>query len=356
MSAQQTQNRGIVRLLQAENIKRLKAVEITPEGNLVVIRGNNGQGKTSVLDSIEMALGGAKTIPDKPIREGEDHARIVLETDELIITRTFNENGSYLKVKNRDGASFTNGQEVLNNLVGKFRFDPLAFTRMKPSEQAQTLRDLVGINTSELDQKRKVAFDIRRDINRDIKRFEAVRERTTHHEGVGDTEKSAAEILKSIEDANQGNGKIRELDTYIATRTQNIEAIDKQIDEATKRSDELTEEIECIDAEKAQLIREASFPVEGLGFGEEGITYNTIPFDQASAAEQIRVSVAIGLAMNPNLRFVRISDGSLLDSKSLAMIRDMAQEHDAQVFMERVGEGEECQVIIEDGMVKGGAS
>ena len=42
--------------LSAENVKRLIAVEIKPDGNLVQITGKNGQGKTSVLDSIWWAL------------------------------------------------------------------------------------------------------------------------------------------------------------------------------------------------------------------------------------------------------------------------------------------------------------
>ena len=37
--------------LTAENVKRLKAIEITPEGNLVVIGGLNDQGKTSTLSN-----------------------------------------------------------------------------------------------------------------------------------------------------------------------------------------------------------------------------------------------------------------------------------------------------------------
>ena len=44
--------------LQAENVKRLKAVDITPDGTLQIIGGRNAQGKSAVLDSIWLALGG----------------------------------------------------------------------------------------------------------------------------------------------------------------------------------------------------------------------------------------------------------------------------------------------------------
>jgi hypothetical protein len=363
-----------------------------------------------------MALGGGRSIPGKPIRDGEDSARIVLETDELIITRTFTQKGSYLKVANKDGAKFSNGQEVLDALIGKYSFDPLDFTRLDPKKQAETLRELVGIDTSSLDLNRQVAYSARTDINRDVKRFEAALQRSTYHEGVGDAEKNAAEIVEAIEFANENNAKFRNAEQAISVATTQISAIEdeisrlqgklreamdqkskalkvkselslmdtdelkkslnsiedhnrkvrenqlhatitEQLDRATQRSDELTEEIQCIDAEKSHVIREANFPIEGLGFDEnDRVTYNGIPFDQASKAEQIRVSVSIGLALNPKLRFLLVRDGSLLDSDALALLDQLATEHDAQILCERVGEGAECQVIIEDGMVKGGAS
>lgn len=52
--------------LTAENIKRLKAVEITPTGALVEVTGKNGQGKSSVLDAIWWALAGAEHIQTVP--------------------------------------------------------------------------------------------------------------------------------------------------------------------------------------------------------------------------------------------------------------------------------------------------
>lgn len=72
--------------LESENIKRLKAVRIKPDGLLVQITGKNGAGKTSVLDSIMMALAGGSTIPEKPIRDGSlldaDNMRIIGEMAE----------------------------------------------------------------------------------------------------------------------------------------------------------------------------------------------------------------------------------------------------------------------------------
>ena len=46
--------------LKAENIQRLKAVEVIPKGDLIVIAGNNEQGKTSLINSIALACGGRK--------------------------------------------------------------------------------------------------------------------------------------------------------------------------------------------------------------------------------------------------------------------------------------------------------
>ena len=114
----------------------------------------------------------------------------------------------------------------------------------------------------------------------------------------------------------------------------------------------LTGAIDAVDAQKAEVLERASFPVPGLGFGERGVTFNGLDLAQASAAEQLRVSMAMGLALNPKLPIVLIRDGSLLDSKSLALVSKMAEDAKAQVWLEVVGKGG-VGVVIEDGQVEG---
>lgn len=53
---------------EAENVKRIKALTLTPEAaGLTVIGGRNNQGKTSALDAIMWALGGERYRPPNAV-------------------------------------------------------------------------------------------------------------------------------------------------------------------------------------------------------------------------------------------------------------------------------------------------
>src|SRR4051812_40838382 len=75
--------------LQSSNIMKLVAVDITPKGELVIVGGKNGAGKSSVLNSIAMALGGLALAPPQPIRGNELKAEIKLDLGEFRVTRRF---------------------------------------------------------------------------------------------------------------------------------------------------------------------------------------------------------------------------------------------------------------------------
>lgn len=407
--------------LTSENVKRLKAVEITPEGNLVIIGGRNAQGKTSVLDSILYALGGKAAIQAKPLREGEEKGKIVVELENLIVTRTFTASGGgTLKVENKEGAQFKSPQAILDGLTGQLAFDPLEFSRMEPRKQLDTLRELVGLDFSEEDAKRKELYEERTAVNRDGKNLAAQYDAAPHHDDAPENETPLSELLEEqarLDDAQRAHDEavrtsdtlvgmeadliddIADLEMRLAEKRENLDEVRKKIkqqakvvnerpdmgnalaeirkriataDEANRKarenkrraeiaaqlekkraeSQQLGEQIKKLDTSKAAKIAAAAFPIDGLSIGDDGVLYNGIPLSQASAAEQLRVSVAIGIAANPKLRVMLIRDGSLLDDESLAIVANMAQQSDTQVWMERVGKGEECSVIIEDGQIQ----
>lgn len=161
--------------LKAENIKRIKAVTITPKGKLVRIAGKNGQGKSSVLDAIWWALAGATHIQAVPIRKGAERAVIHLDLGELLVERRFSGKGSDLIVESKEGARFKGPQGILDGLIGALSFDPLEFARMPPKEQAAALKRLVKmeVDLDVLDGKRARLFEERTGVNRDAANLKA---------------------------------------------------------------------------------------------------------------------------------------------------------------------------------------
>jgi hypothetical protein len=154
---------------------------------------------------------------------------------------------------------------------------------------------------------------------------------------------STVELREQIRTAEETNRKVRENQTRDDARA--------ALKVHTAESETLTGKINALEGAKADMLALATFPVSGLSFDESGVLYQGIPFAQASAAEQLRVSVAMGISMNPKLKVLLIRDGSLLDASSLKMIAEMAKESDAQIWLEKVSKGAECSVIIEDGEV-----
>lgn len=149
--------------LSAENVKRLSAVEIAPDGKSVIIAGQNAQGKSSVLDSILYALAGKDALPERPIRDGESHAAIKIDLGDYQISRTITANGGgVLKItKPGEKGALSSPQAILDGLIGTLTFDPLEFSRLKAKEQSRYLQEIVGIDLAKLDAERKVIYDKR---------------------------------------------------------------------------------------------------------------------------------------------------------------------------------------------------
>lgn len=399
--------------LQATNFKRLKAVEVAPDGNIVTISGKNGQGKSSVLDAITAALAGTdKRTTPKPIRDGEEYAEIVLETDELIATRRFtHDKKPSLVVESKDGAKYPKAQAKLNDLIGKLSLDPLAFTRLSDKEQRETLLGLIDLpfDPKELDERREALYEQRREIGRQGKAIGTVK----IDPDLPTEEKSANDLIQQINEAKdidlkrlqikqsiertlsrrdeinlqiealqrelsstheQERAALQELDELppsqdTAQMHEQLEAIDstnykirannaardrkQEREKLDQQYAKLSLAIEKVDKQKAFGLAQAKLPVEGLSFDEDGVLYDGIPFKQINTAAQVQVSTAMAMAMNPKLRVIRIAEGSLLDDESLEIIAGMAEQDDYQIWIETVSNGDGAGIVIEDGEIKG---
>ncbi len=164
---------------------------------------------------------------------------------------------------------------------------------------------------------------------------------------------------------SQGAGNNQAI-TINNSRREQRENLDKQVDNL---KDELTKLEETVRERKvtiARTLEKAKFPVPGLSFEtiEEGssgrerknpkkiVTYHGIPLTDASSAEQIRVSTAIGMAGKPDLRFLLIREGSLLDDSNMTVLEQMAHEHGYQILMEVVDTSGKVGIFMEDGAIK----
>jgi hypothetical protein len=167
----------IVRL-QAENYKKLIAIDIRPGDGAVKIRGDNAQGKSSTLDAIQAAFGGKAAMPSMPVRAGEQEGAIQIELDDgVVILRRFTVDGKgdTIEVTNGDGFKAGSPQQLLNKLYSSVAFDPLAFTLAEADKQFAMLRSVVTLDV-DLDQHAKADkadYEARTLVNRDIKTLEA---------------------------------------------------------------------------------------------------------------------------------------------------------------------------------------
>jgi hypothetical protein len=59
------------------------------------------------------------------------------------------------------------------------------------------------------------------------------------------------------------------------------------------------------------------------------------------------------MKLNPVLRVIRIVEGSLLDSETMADINKMVSEGEYQLWIERVEDSGKVGIVIEDGSIQG---
>lgn len=407
--------------LDIKNVMGIKAVHLDRKGPVTTIGGKNGQGKSSIVKTLWMLLGGAASRPDVPLRDQAYKGGAELELTDYICKLDLSKGKApRLKVTPKDGSKAPPPVTFLKALTAGHSFNPAAFYTESREKQVEILKTIAKQDTTEIDENRADLYEQRTEANRTRKHLEAQLDAAPHHEGAPESESTASELLEELkrrqgvnaENARARQSLERDRDLVIGLKRERAElldrlaGIDEKIAEITERGqaraatvakledlnedevathiddletanrwvrdnkahadladrhedacnvvETLTGRIGELDERKAKVIASTEFPVDGLGFGEGCVTYNGRPLDQACGLERLRVSVAIGAALNPGLRLLTLDDGEKLDEEAHANLIKVAKEGGYDLLIARVSSGPECDVIIEGGEIAGG--
>ena len=375
-----------INTLEVENVKRVKAVTLTPNQN-------------------GLAVGGNKYKPSNAAREGaytDPHIRIQLSNG-LIVERA----GKNAALKVIDPQGNRSGQALLDSFISELALNLPKFLNASDKEKADTLLQIIGVGDKLAqmeneeqrlynqrravgqiaDQKKKFAAELpswqnvpeqpvtaseliqrQQEILRknaenqrlrgelakwtaEVSRLESELESAKQKLLIAQTsasdlnDESTAEIERSIAEIDAVNAKVRD---NIAKAQAEQEASD-----LTAQYDGLTEDIENIRKARTDLLSSADLPLPGLTVESGKLLYKGKAWDCMSGSEQLTVATAIVRRLNPECGFVLLDKLEQMDVQTLAAFGQWLEAQGLQAIATRVSLGGECSVIIEDGYIAG---
>lgn len=412
--------------LEAENVKRIKAVAFAPSPTgLTLVGGNNNQGKTSVLDALAWALGGERFRPTAAQRDGAvapAHLKVTLSNG-VIVERK----GKNASLTVTDPTGRRSGQQLLNAFVEPLALDLPRFMDASDKEKADILLRIIGIgaelHTRDLEikglydkrtftgqlaaQKKHFAeemisypeapdepvsaselirqqqdilarngenqrlraqyAELEQQVQQCVDELKRTRERIATLQQLADEldakhtklfnqretarktvsqlqDESTAELKASIRDIEETNRKVR-------ANLEKSRAEDEAAQYASEY-DRLTESIQQKRADRMALLNGADLPLPGLSVEDGVLTYKGKHWRDMSGSDQLRVAAAIVRRLNPDCGFVLLDKLEQMDMTTLQEFSAWLEAEHLQAIATRVSTGSECQIIIEDGMVK----
>lgn len=412
--------------LEAENVKRIKAVAFAPSPTgLTLVGGNNNQGKTSVLDALAWALGGERFRPTAAQRDGAvapAHLKVTLSNG-VIVERK----GKNASLTVTDPTGRRSGQQLLNAFVEPLALDLPRFMEASDKEKADILLRIIGIG-AELhtrDLEIKGLYDKRTFTGQLAAQKKHFAEELVSYPEAPDEPVSASELIRQQQDILARNGENQRLRAQYAeleqqvqqcvdelkrTReriatlqqladeldakhtklfnqretarktvsqlqdesTAELEASIRDIEETNRKVranleksraedeaaqyaseyDRLTESIQQKRADRMALLNGADLPLPGLSVEDGVLTYKGKHWRDMSGSDQLRVAAAIVRRLNPDCGFVLLDKLEQMDMTTLQEFSAWLEAEGLQAIATRVSTGSECQIIIEDGMVK----
>lgn len=405
--------------LEAENVKRIKAVALTPAPTgLTLVGGNNNQGKTSVLDALAWALGGDRFRPNAAQRDGAvapAHLKVTLSNGVIVERKGKN---STLTVTDPTGRR--SGQQLLNAFIEPLALDLPRFMEASDKEKADILLRIIGIGT-ELhvrDLEIKSLYDKRTFTGQLAQQKKHFAEELIFYPDAPEEPVSASDLIRQQQEILARNGEnqrkrnqlvqltdllerqkkvVADLEFQLSTEKQRLTTMQADVkiaqtsaenlqdestaeleasirgieetnqkvranlekaraeDEAAQYAsdyDKLTQAITQKRADRMALLNGADLPLPELSVEDGALTYKGKHWRDMSGSDQLRVAAAIVRRLNPDCGFVLLDKLEQMDMTTLTEFGRWLEAEHLQAIATRVSTGSECQIIIEDGMVK----
>jgi predicted ATP-dependent endonuclease of OLD family len=401
-----------INTLEVENVKRVQAVTLTPSATgLTVIGGKNGQGKSSVLDAIAWALGGDRYKPANVQRDGANfppHLKLTLSNG-LTVERK-GKSGALTVV---DPSGKKHGQQLLNSFVETLALDLPKFMNSSDKQKADTLLKIIGVGPqlTELETQYSKLYNERLYTGQEQRRKAAYAQSLPFVEDTPEQEISAAELIREQQSILLRNAENQRKRERLHSLEQEYSAVQEQIDllteqlgilredldaarsaaadlqdqstvdlersiqnidkinqdvrtnrmkrQAEKEADDLSMQwkklsvdMDKVLKEKERLLSSDKLPLPGLSVDGGTLLYHGQPWSNMSGAEQLIVSTAIVRRLKPECGFVLLDRLEQLDTDTLKDFGAWLDKEGLQAIATRVSTGDECSIIIEDGMIK----
>ena len=401
--------------LKVKNVLCLREIEITPQGKVTVLTGENGAGKSAVLACINMLFNGKKEMPDVPLRHGETEGWIEadLSSKETVRRDASSRGGTDVMVTRDDGVPVGRVQEYLSGISGgAIACNPIGLMNLAAKKQAEIFCDALGLDFAESNAKRQQIFAQRTAINTKLRdEAGALKNLPAIPPGTPDEEVSVTELVTRrdeaedqaranvltvenhakamayrVECAAEVREAIRTLENAKVTEAEWLVEVQKIVDvdpgdikeqiadaEETNRNvraklsreemrnsvralsekaDELTRLLKEIDDEQAAQMANADMPVADMRITSDGVFVGKTPLAQINESQRLSICTDILAARNSRLRVICIPDASKYDSATLLAVKAEAKRRGLQLFMEIADDrGLTAGIVMKDGEV-----
>jgi chromosome segregation ATPase len=242
--------------IQQVKIKEFKAIKNLDEeinGNNILLLGDNGVGKSSFIQFIEIALGKTTNIPPNATGEGE----VITDKNgnKYTFSVKFKDGKPVVGVVSPDGLKDTR-KGTIAGIVGAIEFDIDKFTELSKTtagrkQQVEIFKSFLGEDIkdelSRYEANVRANYEARTDVNRQIKEKESAIKQNSLYNEVGANKSfekvDVSNVMSEMTKANESNAKILEVKSRIESRTKDIEKTKLEVEKKNKEIEALLGEV-----------------------------------------------------------------------------------------------------------------